>query len=313
MNAGADSYIYLGVDCGGTSLRVAVAGSSGEILDEEVVPTGPAQDEVNGLGEAIAQLVTGFLPTSTRHRKPVGGIGIGLPFVCWDGKAHLCRNVRALDPVWLETRLGELCGCPVAITNDVKCAALGESWLGAARGADPFVYLNVGTGLSAALYLDGKVHQGAHNAAGEIAYWAMEPGEPRHLAPGLGPLEEAMSGVGLSGAYKVASHADAGISAAEIFNRAEAGDELALSVIERGLGYLLPAIANMVTFVDPELLVVGGGVSKGLARYADRIEAYMRATTPFPPRIAWSTLGGRAGLLGAVQLAIRSLDGSWAT
>jgi glucokinase len=302
-----DTYIYLGIDCGGTSLRVAAAGSSGEILDERVVPTGPAQDEVNGLGEAIVSLVRGFLPELTRHGKPVGGVGIGLPFVCWDGKAHLCRNVRALDPAWLESRLGVLCGCPVAITNDVKCAALGESWLGAATGADPFVYLNVGTGLSAALYLDGKVHQGAHNAAGEIAYWAIEPGETPHLAPGLGQLEEAMSGVGLPGAYQTASQADEDISAAEIFRRAGDGDALATAVIERGLGYLLPATANILTLVDPELLVIGGGVAKGLAAYADRIESYVRRTTPFPPRIAWSTLGGRAGLIGAIRLAIMAI------
>jgi len=306
MNVGEDQAIYLGVDCGGTSLRIAAAGKSGDILEERVVPTGRAQDEVNGLGEAIASLLCEFLPELTRHGKPVGGIGIGLPFVCWDGKAHLCRNVRALDPVWLESRLGAFCDCPVAISNDVKCAALGESWLGVARGAESFVYLNVGTGLSAAMYLDGKVHQGAHNAAGEIAYWAIEPGEPGHLALGMGPLEEEMSGVGLSGAYRRASQAGEDIGAAEIFRRAGEGDAIAQAVIERGLGYLLPAIANMLTFADPELLVIGGGVSKGLARYADRIDSYVRSTTPFPPRIAWSALGGRAGLIGAIQLAIRA-------
>ena len=106
MDLGADRHIYLGVDCGGTSLRITVASASGDFLEEKVVPTGPAQEEVNGLGEAIVSLVSGFLPESTRHDRPVGGIGIGLPFVCWDGKAHLCRNVRALDPLRLESRLG---------------------------------------------------------------------------------------------------------------------------------------------------------------------------------------------------------------
>jgi glucokinase len=308
--AGFVSELYLGVDCGGTSLRIATASKSGDVVLERVVSTGLAQEKENGLGEAIVSLVESVLPEPAVRGQKVGGIGVGLPFVCWDGKAHLCRNVRALDPLWLEERLQQLCGARVAITNDVKCAALGESWLGAARGADPFVYLNVGTGLSAALFVDGKVHQGAHNAAGEIAYWAIEPGEPKHLALGVGPLEEAMSGVGLSGAYRRASRSDEDISTAEIFRRAGEGDSLAVSLVERGLGYLLPAVANMLTFADPELLVIGGGVAKGLVMYADRIDSYVRSVTPFPPRIAWSTLGGRAGLIGAVRLAMSAQNGS---
>jgi len=296
--------LYLGVDCGGTSLRLAAAEISGAIIAERVVPTGLAQEKENGLGEAILSLVNGLLPELGRARGEVGGVGIGLPFVCWDGKAHLCRNVRALDPVWLDERLRRLCGAPVGISNDVKCAALGESWLGAAKDADPFVYLNVGTGLSAALFADGKVYQGAHSAAGEIAYWAVEPGEPKHLARGLGPLEEAMSGVGLSGAYRTSAPGKEELSAEEIFSRAAAGDSLAAAVIERGMGYLLPAIANILTFADPELLVIGGGVSRGLFKFSGRIESYINGSTPFPPRIAWSALGGRAGLVGAVRLAM---------
>ncbi len=298
------SGLFLGVDCGGTSLRLAAADASGNIVAERVVPTGMAQDKENGLGEAIVSLVGDLLPDLGERADSVEGVGIGLPFVCWDGKAHLCRNVRALDPEWLDDRLRRCCGAPVGISNDVKCAALGESWLGAAKGADPFVYLNVGTGLSAALFAGGQVHQGSHNAAGEIAYWAIEPGEPKHLAEGLGPLEEAMSGIGLSGAYKSVSPSKETLSAEEIFMKAGAGDKLATAVIERGMSYLLPAIANILTFADPELLVIGGGVSKGLARYSSRIESYITGTTPFPPRIAWSSLGGRAGLIGAIRLAI---------
>ncbi|OHD79291.1 MAG: hypothetical protein A3J97_10040 [Spirochaetes bacterium RIFOXYC1_FULL_54_7] len=296
--------LFLGVDCGGTSLRLAAADASGTILTERIIPTGMAQERENGLGEAIVSLVSDLLPDLDRYAYSIGGVGIGLPFVCWDGKAHLCRNVRALDPVWLDERLRRSIGAPVGITNDVKCAALGESWLGAAKGADPFVYLNVGTGLSAALFSGGQVHQGAHNAAGEIAYWAIEPGEPKHLAEGVGPLEEVMSGVGLSGTYRSISPGKQKLSAEEIFRKADEGDTLAASVIERGLSYLLPAIANILTFADPELLVIGGGVSKGLVRFSGRIESYIGGITPFPPRLAWSSLGGRAGLVGAVHLAM---------
>lgn len=188
------------------------------------------------------------------------------------------------------------------MTNDVKCAALGEAWLGAARGADPFVYLNIGTGLSAALYAGGSVYQGAHGAAGEIAYWATDPGRLDGLEPGCGPLEEAMSGVGLSGAYLRASGLRLG--AADIFSRAERGEALATETIERGFAYLLPAIANLLTFADPELLVIGGGVSLGLVSRLAAITVYVERLTPFPPKIAFSGLGGRAGLVGAIRLAM---------
>lgn len=296
--------LYIGVDCGGTSLRVAAAEASGDIVAERSVPTGAAQDRENGLGEAIVALVESLVCASPVKGHDILGIGVGLPFVCWEGKAHLCRNVRVLDPVWLDGRLEDRYGAPVALTNDVKCAALGEAWLGAARGADPFLYLNVGTGLSTALFSEGRIYQGAHHAAGEIAYWVTEAGEPGGLADGYGPLEEAISGVGISGAYERASPSAENLSAEEIFGRADRGEPLALSIVEKGMAYLLPAIANLLTFADPDLLVMGGGVSGSLVRHAARIEAYVARMTPFPPRIAWSQLKGRAGLVGAIRLAV---------
>jgi len=302
--------LYIGVDCGGTSLRVAAAEASGDIVAERSVPTGAAQDRENGLGEAIVALVESLVLAAPVKGHDILGIGVGLPFVCWEGKAHLCRNVRVLDPVWLDERLEDRYGAPVALTNDVKCAALGEAWLGAARGADPFLYLNVGTGLSTALFTEGRIYQGAHHAAGEIAYWVTEAGESGGLADGYGPLEEAMSGVGITGAYRRASPSAENLSAEEIFGRAERGESLASSIVEKGMEYLLPAIANLLTFADPELLVIGGGVAGSLVRHAARIEAYVARMTPFPPRIAWSLLKGRAGLVGAIRLAVLESRGT---
>jgi len=300
--------IFVGIDCGGTNLRIAAADGHGTIIRQETVCTGDAQERQNGLGHAILSLVDAFVSGLELEGKHAAGVGIGLPFVCWDGKAHLCRNVLALDPDWLETEVMVRVGAPVYMTNDVKCAALGESWLGAARSVDPFVYLNVGTGLSSALYADGRVYQGAHRAAGEIAYWITDPDAQYGLEEGVGPLEEAMSGVGLSGFYR--SHSSNGelVSAQKIFMMAERGDQPAIDAIEHGLRYLLPAIANLLTFIDPEMLVIGGGVSAGLVRFADRIEAYVARMTPFPPRMVWSALGGRAGIIGAIRFAMLACE-----
>ncbi|MBU0928203.1 MAG: ROK family protein [Spirochaetes bacterium] len=293
---------YIGIDCGGTSLRGAVASASGDVLAELSEPTGDAQEREDGLGEALLSFVERLVDQREAGPGSIRGIGIGLPFVCWGGKAHLCRNVRALDPERLKGALARRYGAGVSLWNDVKCAALGESWRGAAVGADPFIYLNIGTGLSAALYAGGSVYQGAHGASGEIAYWVTEAARLDGLADGYGPLEEAMSGVGLSGAYLNATGERLG--AREIFALADRGDRVAAGIIERGFGFLLPAIANLLTFADPELLVIGGGVAEGLAGRSDRIESYIARMTPFPPRVAWSSLDGNAGLVGAVRLAM---------
>jgi glucokinase len=300
--------LFLGVDCGGTNLRAAAAGVDGVLVAELVLPTGDAADRENGLGEAILALVARLVAGLPSGRS-LGGIGVGLPFVCHDGRVWLHRNVEALDPAALEAGLRRRFGAPAALLNDVKCAALGEAWLGAARGADPFLYVNVGTGLSSALYSGGRLHRGAHEASGEIAYWLTEtggvtPGGGSRASERLGPLEEEMSGVGLSNAYARAEGSPNGPTAEEIFRRAARGEALAAATIERGLGFLLPALANLATFTDPGLLVLGGGIAKGLLAYRARIEDYLERMTPFPPKLAFSALGGRAGLLGALRLAL---------
>jgi glucokinase len=310
----AEEGLYIGVDCGGTSLRAAAAPAragapapgtaAGSFAAELVVPTGDAQERESGLAEAISEVVEGLLASRPAGQSTVLGIGVGLPFTCHEGKAWLNRNVKSLDPGRLEAELGRRWACPTALMNDVKCAALGEAWAGAARGADPFVFLNVGTGLSSAIHVGGQVYQGAHHAAGEIAYWVSDPENGRGLAEGYGPLEEEMSGVGLADAYARLSPQGEVISAEEIFRRAGEGEALASSVLERGISRLYPAIANLCTLVDPELLVIGGGVARGLVRRRDGLEAYLRRMVPFPPRLAWSSLGGRAGLVGAIRLSM---------
>ncbi len=329
--------LFLGVDCGGTNLRAAVAGRDGGIVAELVVPTGDAAEREDGLGQAIRAVVRSLVLSLGPERR-IEGIGVGLPFVCHEGRAYLCRNVKALDPGRLEADLRADHGAPAALLNDVKCAALGEEWLGAARGASSFVFLNVGTGLSSAFFSGGRLLMGAHHAAGEIGYWVADAADPVGFADGLGPLEESMSGVGLSGAYRraraeAASGAAPGatgpgargaapgggpgaigamgetIRAEEVFARAAAGDPVAARVVERGVAHLLPAVANLATLLDPELVVLGGGVSKGLSGHLARLVSYVGRMTPFPPRIVLSALEGRAGLVGAVRLGMLAAEG----
>jgi glucokinase len=290
--------LYMGVDCGGTSLRVAAADSSGRIVAEAQVPTLDASERENGLGEAILAAARDLAATLPDGGNGLRGIGIGLPFVCHDGRSWLNRNVRALDPSALEASLSSSFDAPAALLNDVKCAALGESWLGAARGVENFVFVNVGTGLAAAVFAQGRLLMGAHGAAGEIGYWMTGADDEAALDAGLGPLEEASSGVGIASSYAK------GFSAEEVFRRAREGEPKARTVVERGLTCLLPALANLATLADPELLVLGGGVAQSLREYEGRILDFIGRATPFPPRLAFTSLGRRAGLVGALRLGI---------
>ena len=324
-----DNAVYAGLDCGGTHIRAALADAGGVILSESVWQTVELQSKDSGLAGAIDEVVTKILSSPLAAGRRCMGIGIGVPFVCHGGRVHLNRNVKSLDPHLLVTGLKERTGADVRLLNDVKCAAYGEAWRGVARGVDPFLFVNIGTGLAAALYADGQAYSGAHNAAGEIAYLTlagiMEHGrgpavsvQDGHVYSDLddrtGPLEEVMSGVGLAGRYMMLSadgsgsratgSASPGIDAREVFRRSTLGDPVAASVVESGFGELLAAIGNMLTFADPALLVIGGGVAGSLKPYKERIRDYLGQVVPFPPDIAWSELDGRAGLLGAIRLAM---------
>jgi len=309
QRGGADAALYIGVDCGGTSLRLAAADGDGRVEAETSTPTGDAAEREDGLGEAILAAV-GEMASALRARgRTIGGVGVGLPFVCYGGKVWLNRNVDALDPGGLEAALAVAAGAPAELLNDVKCAALGEAWLGAARGAKDFVFANVGTGLSSAIFSGGRLVMGAHNAAGEIGYWLTgHPEDEAALRDGLGPLEEASGGVGISCSYARAAGprggGDGDPGAEAVFRLARGGDERARAVVDRALARLSVGLANLATLADPELLVLGGGVSAGLRDYADELVELVGRAAPFPPRVVFSSLGGRAGLVGAVRLGI---------
>ncbi len=302
--------LYVGVDCGGTKLRAAASNIWGDIAAEIDVPTHAEGGGDGDLAAAINSLVADLLESLDAAPGRVGGIGVGLPFVCHGGKAYLNRNVGRLDPGGLESDLSRNWGAPIAILNDVKCAALGEAWAGAGRGVDPFIFVNVGTGLSAAVYAGGRVLEGAHGAAGEIGYWIVDPAGQKGFSEKAGPLEEAMSGVGLADAYaRAGGERGSGIgraSAEEVFRRALRGEPKAAEIVESAFASFLPALANIAILLDPELIIMGGGVSRSLVRYAGRIESYVSRVSPFPRRVAFSPLRGKSGLIGAMRLAVRT-------
>ncbi|WP_433433702.1 ROK family protein [Nonomuraea sp. CA-141351] len=278
----------LGIDVGGTKVAIGVSGSDGPELSARVrLDSGPGT-----LARALAA-------ARSLDGSPAA-VGFSTCGVIRDGVVRLAPNVPGWEGLELPRLLKEEYGAvPVAIDNDVNAAAAAELRWGALRGVSTGVYVNLGTGLAAALVVDGRVVPGAHGAAGEIGYLQVTPGEPA-FADGRVPLEERVSG----GALAARGTALLGrpTTAAELL--AEAG---ARELVEEALRTLAMSVANLCVMFDPERLVVGGGMMGAADLIMPRLAAEVARAVPFPPELRPARFADDAPLLGALALARAAL------
>lgn len=274
----------LGIDVGGTKIAIGVSGTDGPEIAARV------------------RLETGENPLATALRAARGldrapaAVGFSTCGVISDGRVALAPNVPGWDGLELPRLLREEYGTiPVAIGNDVKAAAAAELRWGALRGVSTGVYLNLGTGLAAALVVGGQVVTGAHGAAGEIGYLLADPGEPA-FADGHAPLEERFSG----GALVARGSALLGrtVPAGALFALPEAA-----GLVDAALTPLAMAVANLCVVLDPERVVVGGGMMAEQTRILPHLAREMRRVVPFPPELRAARFTDDAPLLGALALA----------
>jgi glucokinase len=312
--------LTIGVDVGGTSVRAGVVGAEGAVLDTARAAT-PAQDRA--LEAAIAGVIDEL---AARH--PVCAVGLALAgFVTPDRRVvrfapHLpWRGVPVAD------RIAERCGLPVVIEHDANAAALAERRFGAASGsgarARSIVFLALGTGIGAALLVDGKLYRGAHGVAPELGHLRVVPDGRACPCGKRGCWERYCSGtalvttlVELLAADPAASPTLArlalpearGITGRQVATAARDGDPLgrrAMAELARWLGEGLALIADIY---DPELVVIGGGVSGSATLFLDDArEHYARVVTgghhrPLA-RIRTAQLGDEGGVIGAAELA----------
>jgi predicted NBD/HSP70 family sugar kinase len=191
------------------------------------------------------------------------------------------------------------------VENDANLAAVGEMTAGAAQGVDVFVCITVGTGIGMGIVVDGQLFRGAHGAAGEVGYlpygWPPEDSEP----PEQGMLETAVSGHSVVQKAHRRGLVDAK-SAKEVFELARQGDAKALEAVNeeaRQLGLVVGAVAAVI---DPELVVLGGGIGSNTDLLAEPLEQALRSTTPLRPKIVAGELGDAAVLTGAISVGLGS-------
>jgi glucokinase len=285
----------LGIDIGGTKLALAVSTVDGAVLARDVVPTGAA----DGAEAILARLADAGHALLARTGGPVAAVGaVGPGIIRPDGVA-LSPNISGWHRVRLADELAARFGTSrVAVDNDVKAAGLAEVRHGALRGADPGLFVSLGTGVAAAIAIGGQVLAGAHGAAGEFGYDLRTPDERRAAADGYSPLERAVGGRGI--AERAHSVLGEQVTAARLFART---DPPARRLAGEVLAELAMHVANLCIAVDPRRVAVGGGLTGIGTPLFDALRARLDAAVPFPPELVPARFRTDGALHGALALA----------
>jgi glucokinase len=283
-----------GIDLGGTQVRVALARSDGNLIASvktKTPPLGSPQAMVDWAAAAIDK---------HRGREKVRSIAIGAP-----GPIDIKRGVLVNPPnlpwrnVPLAAMLSRATGAAVHLANDADMAGLGEFHHGAGRGTKNMVYITWSTGVGGGLIIDGELRRGGHGTAGEIGHMIIDPNGPIDSCGQRGCLEVFCGGANLA--------RETGHSAAELFAAAARGDKEARMVVERSARYMGMALISLTNAIDPEMFVMGGGVTRSWALVEPTMIETLHSS-PFikparRPRLRRSRLGDRAGQVGAVEWA----------
>ncbi len=301
----ASGHVVLGVDMGGTKMYGALADLGGNVIDERNIARHGTQGEDSYA--ALVTLIDTLLASPRLEGRMVRGIGVGAPGITFH-KEGIVKWSNQLN--WrdfpLKARLAERYHLPITVDNDVNLAALGELWFGAGQNCQNMVVVAIGTGIGAGIIIEGALYRGANEASGEIGN--MLPGREflgkDYLS--YGALETVASGTGIANRARAAlksrrSPAELeSLAAEDIFEAARQGQKWAWKLIEKTVDYLAIMVANLAVSFDPDLIVLGGGVSGSADMLVDPILQRVKEAVPTPPRLVVSSLGLRAGVMGAI-------------
>lgn len=305
-----------GVDIGGTTVKLGLFRTDGELLDKWEIPTRKENDGSQILPD-VAASIKEKLAEKGIDSTDVQGIGVGVPGpVTPEGVVRMCVNLG-----WgvfnVEETLSKLTGYPVKAGNDANVAALGEMWQGAGKGAKSLVMVTLGTGIGGGVIIDGHIVAGATGAGGEIGHLPVNDHETLTCGCGKkGCLEQYASATGVVTLTKRALEASdqpsslrelEELTAKDTFDAAKAGDALALEVLEQFGQILGKGLATVACVVDPEMFVIGGGVSKAGKIITDVVEKYYIPNTFHACRevqFKMAELGNDAGIYGCMKMIL---------
>lgn len=310
------SRCIFGVDLGGTTVKLGLFDPEGNVLEKWEIVT-RKEDSGKMILPDIAEAIKGKMQEKGLAKEDVAGVGIGVPGpVDSDGIVYKAANLGWGVFSIKEELSGLLDGIRVEAGNDANVAALGEMWRGGGQGYDNMVAVTLGTGVGGGIIVDGRILTGAKGAGGEIGHILVEENETEVCGCGkTGCLEQYASATGvvrlanrrLEKDDKASVLRGRKISAKDVWDAVKAGDELAVEVAKQFGEYLGKGLAAVACVVNPDIFVIGGGVSKA----GDVLMDYM--TEPYKKyvfhgsretKFALATLGNDAGIYGAAKLVL---------
>ncbi|MCM3635773.1 ROK family glucokinase [Paenibacillus camelliae] len=311
--------IYVGVDVGGTTIKLGICDAEGNLLQTFEGPT-----EVDKGSDAIlhniAKYVKQIVEESSYSWEQVEGAGIGIAGFLDIPNGYMKHSPNLyINDVDIKGALEKELQVPIKVNNDANVAALGEAWAGAGRGIANCVMYTLGTGVGGGIIIDGKIVEGFQSVAGELGHMAIVPDlEAIQCGCGkVGCLETVSSATGI---IRMAEEAVARgdrttlsnvekIMAKDVLDAAKAGDEVATRIVARAAYYLGRSMAMMAVILNPECFIVGGGVSKAGDFLFDQIrevfDKYTQDASKENVKIVPAVLGNNAGIVGAAGLILR--------
>ena len=311
-------YCY-GIDIGGTTVKCGLFTTDGDLLKKWEIPTDKENNGENILPD-IAAAINAVSMENNINKDDIAGIGMGIPGpVTSEGIVLKCANLG-----WGIINAGEimekLTGLKTVAGNDANVAALGEMWRGAAKGYDNVVMITLGTGVGGGIICDGRIICGSNGAGGEIGHIIVNPDEEdRCGCGGCGHLEQYASATGIvrMGKRKLLKdnapsklRSIEGFSAKDIFDCAKEGDATALELVDMLGRYLGMALSHVAATVNPEVFVIGGGVSKAGSIITEAVEKHYNNNILFAlknKKFILAGLGNDAGIYGSAKLVLQNI------
>lgn len=307
-----------GIDVGGTTVKMGLFTTEGELLDKWEIPTRKEDGGAYILND-VAASVEAKLAEKNIAKEDVAGAGIGVPGPTLDtGYVSICVNLGWKDknPA---NELSELLSIPVKAGNDANVAALGEMWKGGGEGYLDVVLLTLGTGVGGGIIINGEIAPSHRGVGGELGHITVNPDEEATCNCGNhGCLEQYASATGvvrIANKLLVASKEESSlrtletVTAKDVFDAAKAGDHLAVEAVEVLGKYLGLVVANVALTVDPDVFVIGGGVSKAGQVLIDVITKYYHNFAKIigdnKAKVVLAKLGNDAGIYGAARMVLK--------
>ncbi|MHC4698301.1 MAG: ROK family protein [Planctomycetota bacterium] len=315
-----DSSVAVGIDLGGTNLKVAVVEHEGRIRAKRTCPIDAAHGPDPTIDRIVGE-VDAALADASLARADVIGVGIGTPgpLNIKEGRIIHAANLPGWEDVPIRDRLHDTLQLPVTLDNDGNAAAFGEFWVGAGRGTDDLVMLTLGTGVGGGIVSDGRLVHGHFDNAAELGHMIVVSGGLPCSCGQRGCLEQYASAGGVarrvvaamesgeSCALGTRMQAGESIDAADVVGCAEHGDPLCLRIWEEACLFLSIACINIQHVFNPMRIVLGGGMSRAGTFLLDRVRANIQERSwslhNDLPTVTLATLGYDAGVIGAAGLA----------